>query len=207
MSGTSTMFTSDDDLQSILNRPDNLARRKENDLKERALERVEVPEEDDVDHAAIVPLNNGGRRTGDKNIPEVIRSIAGAAAHFDTLKNVSKEFGISLHHTHELKHGVITDYKGQDDNLVDEINTQLKTPHDIALEKLTETLLAITPEKIAAITKVKELASIANNLSSVAERSAPVRKNSERLEDCKLIVYAPTIQNENHYEKVTVTRG
>lgn len=202
------MFIDDTELESLLKKPDNLVNRHRtnNDIIDRKNERVEQPTTES-DKTSIAPLNNGGRRQGDGNIPSIVRGVIGASARLDTLKNVSEEFGVSLHHAHELKHGVITDYKGQDDELIEDINKQLKTPHDLAVDKLTETLLAITPEKISLVTKVKDLASIANSLSAVAERSAPVKKDSGNSEGAKLIVYAPIIQNENHYEKVTVNRG
>jgi DNA-binding phage protein len=154
------------------------------------------------DCSKIVPIHNGGRRPGDKNIPDFMRSVIGVSAHLDTLENTAEAFGVSKHHAFELKHGMHSTAQGQDKELVESVNEQLKTPHDIALSKLTATLLKIDPN---LITKQKDLASVAGTLARVADSTAPIKREDED-KSFKLVVYAPSIKQENHYETVDASK-
>lgn len=205
------MFTSDEELAQRVNNPSNLVHRNKEtprrtltNYAQRQEERVEKPESEG-DSTTLVPLHNGGRRLGDKNLAPEARAIIGAVANLDTIKNTAEAFGVSTHHVHELKHGKITNEKGVDDKLADAVNAQLKTPHDHAVEKLTKLILKFDDEMIGGITKPKDIAYIAGTLSRIAEQTSPIKRD-DPLDGggARLIVYAPSIKQENHYDSVEV---
>jgi hypothetical protein len=194
------MLITTSEAETRLNSEDNIVnRRQQTDYKFRQLARVKLPEASE-DSCAIAPMHNGGRRPGDKNLDSETRAVIGAEAQVMTLSEVSEAHGVSLHHAHELKHGKITNESGQDAELIKDINEKLEQPHDIALRKLTKTLLAIDDEKLKSV-KPRDLAAMASSLSKVADHTAPI-KREDPLKDCRLIVYAPTVKQENHYESV-----
>jgi hypothetical protein len=206
------MFISDDALQERLKSPTNLinrtpvpsARRVIVDKVERQEINTELPTaEGDV--TVITPLHNGGRRPGDKNIPDGLRAIIGAVARVDTLENTAEAFGISTHHAHELKHGKMSNAQGQDDKLVKDINDKLETPHDIALRKLTESLLAVDINKVDK-NKPKDAVMVASALSRIVEQTSPIKRDDDEDKGARLVIYAPTIRQENSYGTVNVTR-
>jgi hypothetical protein len=160
-----------------------------------------------TDVTTIAPLNNGGRRPGDKNLPDNLRSIIGAVAHLDTTKNTAEAFGVSTHHVHELKHGMHSTAQGQDDKLVDAINEKLEEPHDIAVKKLAAALTYLDITKLD-VNKPKDVVHVAKQLSSIAEQTSPIKKD-DPLGDggTRLVVYAPTFKQENKYETTHVVRA
>jgi len=189
-----------------LESPNNLANRRSiNDADTRKTIRMRLPEHP-ADTTAIVPLHNGGRRPGDKNVSEEDRANIGAEAQIKTLAEVAADNNVSLHHVHELSNGMHSTAQGQDPNLVNNINEKLDEPHQLALKKLTSTLLSIDESKLAK-EKPKDLANMARALAGVAEHTAPIKhKGAEEdaLAGCRLVVYAPTLKTENHYETVQV---
>lgn len=198
------MLISSTEANERLDNPENLIRRRENDLAVRKMTRVRLPEHPD-DSCGIVPINNGGRRPGDKNITPETRAIIGAASAALTLDEVSEQFDVSKHHAHELSQGKHSNAQGVNPELVESINSKLQEPHDIALDKLTKTLLAIDDASLTK-QKPKDLAGIASQLSRVAEQTAPLKHTDpeDAMRDCRLIVYSPTIKNENHYQTVAI---
>lgn len=200
------MLISSTEVNERLENPDNIIRRRENDLAIRQLSRVRLPEHSE-DTCAIAPVHNGGRRPGDKNITPESRAEIGSSAAILTLEEVAEQFDVSVHHAHELANGKHSNAQGQNPQLVEAINDKLDEPHQIALSKLTKTLLAIDDEKLKG-QKPKDLAGMASQLARVAEQTAPIKHGDSAQDDalkkCQLIVYAPTIRQENKYETVQI---
>jgi len=223
------MFKSDEEIEALLHKPDNLAvkiqnspapRRQLTDLSERQSIRDIVPdgelvveddgEEDTVnDTTTIRPLHNGGRRPGDNNIPHKLRVEIALAARTQPIAVVAERYGISEHHAFELSKGMTSYEDGKNGKLIDDINTGLQVPNDLALAKLTAVLTAITPEKITRISKVKDLATIASQLAGVAKSTQPIVQDDKNGANAaaQLVVYAPNFKQENHYETVKVERS
>jgi hypothetical protein len=224
------MFKSDEEIDALLNKPDNLVkelanrpapRRQLEDLSERKTIRDITPAgelvvEDDEETAitndttTIRPLHNGGRRPGDNNIPHKLRVEIALAARTQPIAVVAERYGISEHHAFELSKGMTSYEDGKNDKLIDDINSGLAVPNDLALAKLTAVLTAITPEKISRMTKVKDLAQVASQLAGVAKSTQPIvkeDKNSNVDQAAQLVVYAPNFKQENHYETVRVERS
>lgn len=199
------MLISSTEVDNRLENPENIIRRREDNLAVRKLTRVKLPEHES-DSTAIVPLNNGGRRPGDRNLTPESRATIGAEASLLTLDEVAKQHNVSRHHVQELSQGMHSNAQGVNIELVDNINKKLQEPHEIALQKLTAALLAIDEAKLTK-EKPKDLAMIARSLSGVAEHTAPIKHTDPEddiLKKCQLIVYSPTIKNENHYQTVAI---
>jgi len=203
------MLISSDEALARLQDPRNLVNRggRNNDTQSRKDERARLPEHPS-DHSVIRPLNNGGRRKGDTNLTKETRALIGAEAQVITLEEVAEKFNISQHHAHELANGKVYTDAGVDDSLVSSINTKLSEPHQLAVDKLTETLLALDSNKIKSIGKAKDLASVAAQLSRIAETTSPLKHKDED-DDAKgaarIIIYSPTIKQENHYASLETT--
>jgi len=206
------MFISDDEIAQRSAHPNNLANRA-TDKPRRTLtnynERTEardVEPDGDVpdDNTKIAPLHNGGRRPGDANLSAEVRAIVGGLAHFDTARNVAEQFGVSEHHVHELKHGMHSTAQGQDADLTASINAGLKRPHDIAVQKLTSVLLGIDTTRLNP-KRPKDAIMVASGLARIAQQTNPIQQKGADAEGqpaVRLVIYAPTVKQENHYESV-----
>ena len=182
------MYISDEQLNERLNDPRNLANRndisndsdvimdrgsRENkDKISRKEERVEV-----VDKTSIIPLHNGGRRLGDKNIPDFMQSLIGISANMDTIKNTAEAFDVSPHHVHELKHAKKSNAQGQDENLMNTINKGLVVPHNKAIDRLM-VALELSDESIEEL-ETKDRVTVASQLASIADKTKPVLKENQ----------------------------
>jgi len=226
------MFRTDEEIEALLNKADNLAvevrkkpeiRRQLHDLSQRQQINDITPDGEQVlveddgteseveDSTTIRPLHNGGRRPGDNNIPHKLRVEIALAARTQPIAVVAERYGISEHHAFELSKGMTSYEGGKNDKLIDDINSGLAVPNDLALAKLTAVLTAITPEKITRISKVKDLATIASQLAGVAKSTQPIIKEDKTVPGAdagaSLVVYAPNFKQENHYETVRVERA
>lgn len=196
------MLLTNEEAVARLDNPENLIRRRENDKIIRQLTRVKLPEYSE-DTCAIAPIHNGGRRPGDKNLTPEDRASVGAAANILDIKEVAETMQVSEHHARELAEGKHSNAQGTNPELVEAINDKLGVPHDLAIQKLTQALLGLDPSKEKSPSK---LATIAGTLARVAEHTAPLKHDDPKngLEDCKLVVYAPTVKQENHYQTVEI---
>lgn len=201
------MLVNNEQAEQRINNPENLLRKREQDKFIRQNIRTKFPESPE-DGCIIKPLHNGGRRPGDTNLDKDTRALIGAEAQLETLSRVAEKFGISEHHAHELGAGKVYTDAGVNKELVEGINKKLNEPHELAVQKLTETLLALTPLKISSVGKAKDLATIAGQLSRVAENTAPLKHEDEdaAMGAARIIVYSPTIKQENHYNSIEVDR-
>lgn len=200
-------FISDEQVKERVERPDNLInrpklntpapRRSNNDKEDRQQERVEKD-----DYVAIAPLHNGGRRQGDKNIPEFMRALIGVSANIDTLDEVAENFGVSSHHAFELKHGMHSHAQGANPELVQKVNEGLQTPHELAVDRLTKSLMSISDDDLTNL-KPREKIAAASQLARVVDSTKPIQKETEH-QGVQLLVYAPTIKQENVYESVAL---
>jgi len=225
------MFKTDEEIENLLGKENNLARiirmpqapprRQLNDLSQRQEINDQPPptlgeqvvvdddgtESEVEDTTTIRPLHNGGRRPGDNNIPHKLRVEIALAARTQPIAVVAERYGISEHHAFELSKGMTSYADGKNQDLIADINDQVLVPHGLALAKLTAVLTEITPEKISRVSKVRDLAGIAVNLAQVAKATQPIDTSNPVDQAAKLVVYAPSFKQENHYETVRVERA
>ena len=114
------------------------------------------------------------------------------------------------------KNGHVSPQRGDEDDanekLARAIEKNLSKVRDVALDKLVMTLGAITPEKIALTTKVKDLAAIASNLSSVVDKSMPFALRKQQIQNeakagVQFQIYAPNLKKEDEFETVKINNG
>ena len=209
------MYISDEELNERLNDPRNLVnrndnsdtihngvdrdRRENNDLASRKDERVEI-----IKDTALIPLHNGGRRPGDKNIPEFMQNLIGISANMDTIKNTAEAFDVSPHHVHELKHAKKSNAQGQDENLMASINKGLIVPHNKAIDRLM-VALELSDESIEEL-ETKDRVTVASQLASIADKTKPVLKENDANSNVQLNIYAPQVSEDNTYNSIEVSQ-
>ena len=208
------MFISDKELNKRLNDPGNLAnrngsntigndgngnRRENNNKISRKEERVDI-----ADKTAIIPLHNGGRRQGDKNLPEFMRNVIGVSANLDTIKNTANAFDVSPHHVHELKHAKKSNAQGQDEDLMHSINKGLIVPHNKAIDRLL-VALKLSDESIEEL-ETKDRVTVASQLASIADKTKPVLKEADGNSNVQLNIYAPKVLTKTNYNSIEVSQ-
>lgn len=183
------IFLSQEQVEARLNSRDNLARNPKAIISEDTL---------------VTPINNGGRREGDTNIPPFIRELVGTFSNMEPSRVVAEIFGVSKSQADQYKAGCVTPGV-PDPTLTQKINENLGRAHELAIEKMVQSLEGISETDLKNA-KVRDKASIAADLARVAEKLTPKEAPKEK-QDFQLIVYSPTVKTENHYEtKEVVTR-
>ena len=136
-----------------------------------------------------------------KQIPDALRCLIGATAQLAGEKAAAEEFGITQPTAHHIKHG----HRGTDHDRVEKkdkngIEQELAPIRKGALEVLKQSILAITPEKLAGEEPAK-LASIAKSMSSIVQDTI-VTDDNDGNEKYQFNIFAPQVHNETHYETV-----
>lgn len=182
----------------------------ENNLINRLKGSDETVEPEVVDEKAelveLRPFWNGGRRDS-KNIPDFLKEIIGTTAHLEKASNVADAFDVSLSSVENFKHARSGDdrEKGKNRELRARIEKNLGKIRDTAMNRLMESLNLLTEEKVGKCS-AKDISSIAANMSKVVNNVTP-EKDVDPDEATKLIIYAPTINQESHYKVVEVDSG
>lgn len=139
-----------------------------------------------------------GRPEGRTNIPDFLRPIIGASAHFQSAREVAKEFGVSKGTVDLYKHGMVAgsgtrvhpDLKDRVDSIVGQVREK-------AAERLMAALGLLTDEKLATA-KARDLSGIAADMSRVIEKSAP----RSEVQATQIIIYAPSQRPIERYEVI-----
>ena len=145
----------------------------------------------DLDIRLADPSNAAkGRRNGAKNIPNSLREIIGFNAHFDTARNVAKEFGIAPISAHEQKDG-----RGHED-VKKRIEERLGLVRDSAVEKMLEAMNVVSSDKIKKL-NVKSALAVVETMAKVVEKTGEQRDTNTT----QVVIYAPQVV-ENKYDRV-----
>jgi hypothetical protein len=182
------IFLTEEQVKARLNSQDNLAKNPTENRNPKNIVSEEV---------LVTPIHNGGRRNGDTNIPPFIRELVGTFANMEPSKAVAEVFGVSKSQADQYKSGCVTPGV-PDPNLISQLNKNLSRAHELAIEKMVASLEGISETDIKNA-RVRDKASIARDLASVAEKLTPKELPKER-GDFQLIVYSPTVRTENFYE-------
>jgi len=121
--------------------------------------------------------NEAGRNLGNTNLDPIMRSIISAAGHIDTAAQVAKNFNVSPSHAHLLKHGRTTALGEAREDIVKPRNKLLGDVRERALDILMASLDIITPEELQK-QKIKDVSSIAKDMSHIIEKTNPVNAPS-----------------------------
>lgn len=175
-----------------LNSPRNLMNRN----------RVNGPNNDDDQPISIRPYFNQGRRDGDQNVPTELRQLAALTALDSTLKDAAEIIGGSPRQVANYIKGEVSQGK-VDPVLKAVVETKMEQAQEIAIDKLLSSLNKINFEDDKQMSKIdaRGLSQIASNLSRVVEQT---REKTNTDDKTRLIIYAPEIKTENHYNSVEV---
>jgi len=145
-----------------------------------------------------------GRSIGAKEIPEELRKvIATEAITNGNTQNISEAFGISKSSVDAYKNGATScaTYNSPDHDLANHNNQVKENIASSARSKLMIALGEITSDKVAGA-KIKDIASIAKDLSGVVKNMEPAA--SINVNNNQVIVYRPKLQDEDQYDVITV---
>lgn len=161
-----------------------------------------------INPATIITPPTRGRKEGDNNVPNSLRNTIAQIAHTDGRDEaiaVAKDFGISESSVSAYTNGATSTasyHETPNKSVVIEAKTRVAKR---ARGKLMLALSKLTPEKMDEA-KAIELSSIAKNMSGIVKDMEPPveQKDSNELLRPQFIVYAPVVNQENHYDRVYV---
>jgi hypothetical protein len=145
---------------------------------------------------------SGGRKKGEPNLSPDERVVIGAAATLGTCKKTSTDFGVSLHHAHELKHAKHSQAQGKNLELRKNIDKTLDRVEDVAAEKLLATLEMVEDDELRLV-NVEKKSKIAANLSGVLSKISS-RRVDEKDKPPQVIFYAPNVSKIEEYDVIEV---
>lgn len=151
----------------------------------------------------IVDINRG-RTIGKTEIPNEIRKeIANEALTSNkTGIEIAEEYNVSQSSVSAYKHGATstTTYHNQNNELNKHVSNVKSEISDNARNRLMMALNEITPDKVRD-SKLKDIASIARDMSVVAKNMEPpagINVNNQ------VVVYRPKLRDEDDYDVITV---
>lgn len=137
-------------------------------------------------------------------IPNEIRAlVAEEAINGARAKDVSKSFGISESSISAYKHDATstTTYDKPNDSLKKSNDSVRDVITDKARGRLMSALDAITDENISNA-KVKDIASIAKDMSVIVKNMEPER--TQNVQNTQVIIYKPRMRDEDEFDVITV---
>lgn len=147
-----------------------------------------------------------GRGNGNNEVPDSLRAII---AHSlinkeGTLEQIAEIYGVSQSSASAYKHDATsTDSYDDADEKLSKSNGIFKSKIiDRAGQNLMSALEHITKEKLAAA-KVKDIAGIAKDMSSVVNNLTP-KNDGITINDNKVVVYRPRLRQESEYEIIEI---
>lgn len=201
LSGSAPMILTDEAAKARLNSPNNLANRfgrgpnpvteSQPSLEESNEGPAPLPNAIEI-RKQTRPGNPGYRLPNEVKTTIAILGRAGVPQ-----RELAKQFGTTQGEVSFIERGKS---KGVDESIVDK---RLASVHSSALDKLTAAVLGITEDKLAN-TKAGTLSSIARNLASVVEKTAP-RQAIDPNAGPQIIIYAPEIKSEASYKTIEVS--
>lgn len=139
------------------------------------------------------------------------RGIVGALATIVGPSAAAEMTGVSTSvASNSKKHITSTDYvdgnqKVSKEQIRDAVETRLTKVRDVALEKLVDSMLEITPDKLKG-SKARDLAGIARDLSQVVDKTIPKDDNGG-IPHVQVHIFAPQQNTVNNYETVDVGKS
>lgn len=159
-----------------------------------------------INRLEVKKLHNGGRREGQKNLPNLVREVIAVAAREDGPVEAAKAFGVSRTHASRLSAGIINHEKGRDPELGDKVDNIIKAreeqAHEAAIENLID-VLGIVKEKAADIKKPETAAKIASDMAKVASSLRP-KDAGNNINAGQVIIYAPDQKHISQYAEVNL---
>jgi predicted transcriptional regulator len=211
------LIISEEEANARLNNPDNLA----NKIGTKTTIRTSIPDKtsslqdtynkprengpnNDSDQlVSIRPVDNGGRRPGDTNVPEVIRSLAAVLTNNgEAAQSVAEGLGISKSSVDQYKEGN-TSFGRPNAQLRSVIRENLDKIQEKAIGKMLKGIdfMDFNDETKMAKVSYRDMSNILLNLHKLVGGEAG---DDEKKDTTKLIIYAPSVKTEQHFQVVEV---
>jgi len=188
-----------------LGNPDNLANKHGFRIQDEYNKRRENgPNNDDDQPVSIRPIDNGGRRSGDTNVPEVIRATAGLLAQSgESTREIAQALGLSKSSVDQYKEGN-TSFGRPNSGLRAVLRQNMEQVNEKAISRLLKGLDFMDFDKKEKMDKVsyRDMSAILLNLGKLVDSKLSADEGDREM--TKLIVYAPTIRTEQHFEMIEV---
>jgi hypothetical protein len=176
---------------------------------ERELERLKAPKkepepkrnENNEKEESPTP----GRGENNVAVPQELRALIGQTAiesgRTEALL-LAKQFNISPSSVSAYTHGATStaSYDNPEPKLKKKIDVTKDRIGKIARGRLLASLKHITDEKLADA-KLRDVASVAANMSAIVKNMEPADKNAG-INNINIVLYAPKIRNESSYEVI-----
>lgn len=137
-------------------------------------------------------------------IPNEIRAlVAEEVINGAPAKQIAKSFGISESSISAYKHDATstTTYDKPNDSLKKSNDSVRDVITDKARGRLMSALDAITDENISSA-KVKDIASIAKDMSVIVKNMEPER--TQNVQNTQVIIYKPRMRDEDEFDVITI---
>lgn len=176
--------------------------------QDKAEERLEKSEIEDLVNLQIRPLHNGGRREGDLEVPDFLKSIIADISNdpsdSSSRKEIAEQFNVSEQTVTTFSQG-LKNPKQVDEKLQNVIDRKRDSVHESSVQVLEEALALISPKMIGEGEKLKakDVAAIAKDMSAVIRNTS--KENRGNASGASVIIYAPSQRNINDYRVIEVT--
>lgn len=190
-------FLTEDEAKSRLERDDNAV-----DLVKK------LREERSTDLTQVEEKARPGRKQGDLEVPQQLREIIAIEAQALPAAEVARAFNVSESTVNDYKKGYTRSVGGRSENesIRSAINQTLEPVREKALDRLMSAMNLISDEVLSdEPKKALQLAQTAANLSRVMDKAMPKEAPEDTAKaGVQLIVFAPTLRQEEHYEVIEV---
>lgn len=141
-----------------------------------------------------------------KEVPMQLKVLVGALAKVSGSPAAAKAFNVPQPSAFSYANGKTTNAPEtpQNQELIDGIETALKPIRKSAVEKLQFALDAITKEKLNESKSIRDVASVAANLSKIVEKTAPIQEKTMINGGIQVNIYRPESRDEKEYTVIDV---
>jgi hypothetical protein len=204
------MILDNEEAEARLTNPNNLWLRIRENKEKNALDPTPTTKNTVVE---ILPYPIGGRRPGDRAIPDKIKELIGSLAvqGNETQKEIASVFGVSQVTVSDVSRGLVGDRL--DSTLAEAIDLNKdtnkdkkeNTAHNLALDALVGSLGIVsnklTEEKETL--SLKAVTSLATNMSRIVQ-NLKSKDAPSAVSNVKVVLFQPQLKQENHYDTTEV---
>ena len=199
------LIITEEEAAKRLGNPENLANKRGFRIQdEYNKQRPNGPNNDNDQPASIRPINNGGRREGDSNVPPVIRAAAALLAQSgEPTREIAQALGVSKSAVDQYKEGN-TSFGRPNKELRAVLKQNMEQVNEKAVSRLLKGLDFMdfdNQEKMAKVS-YRDMAAILLNLGKLVD--SKLQNEDSDKESTRLIVYAPTVRTEANFSVIEV---
>lgn len=149
-------------------------------------------------NVTFLKSHNGSRGAGSREVPPMIRTLIGVAAHHDTLASTARAFGVSPSTVAQAKKGRVG-VNRFDPELKETIDSTVasekKDVRDVALSRLASMFESVIVDQNLSTLKVKDAVSAAKDLATVVDKLTPRAGGT----NVAVFVHTPRVRDEAEY--------